>query len=399
MLGWPARLTQRIHGTPVLPLADQALSSATNLLAVVVVARTGTPEQFGIFSIFLITYYVTVGFNRSVPHAIAMTLDWDDERARSGYFFLPPLVIGAVATVVLVPVLVRIDPSFLTLSVLLLPVLLQDAVRMHAFAVQKPHVALLSDAVWLVVQVVGFLFVSTAASTASVWAIGGLCGLLVARPWLIRVRLRRRPIRASVVSAVLEYLALVGLGYATPLLAAPIITLLGVAALQGAGVIRGPIILLVQGLIVHRMSGPPIGPKTCFREAFRLSATTLGTTVVCIPPLVLLKDFYGPFLLGSTWPSVDPLLLPAILTMVVGSLSFGPATIVRKMGLFTLSAKVQLALAPVFLGFPLAGAFVAGPKGFLYATSLAYAVFGVTWWNVLAKVARNGSSADDVALI
>lgn len=398
MPGRSQRLAERARRTPALHLADQALSSATNLLAVVVVARNGTPEQFGIFSIFLITYYVTVGFNRSVPHAIAMTLEWDDdERARNSYFFLPPLVLGAIATVVLVPVLAGLDRSFLALAFLLVPMLLQDAVRMHAFALQKPHVAILSDAGWFVVQGLGFLFVSTAAGAATVWAVGGLCGLLVARPWLLRVRRARRAIGASVVSAVLEYLALVGLGYATPLLAAPIITVLGVGALQGAGVIRGPIILLVQGLIVHRMSGPPVGPGTSLREAYRLSATTLGVTAVCIPPLILLQDVYGPFLLGSTWPSVDPLIVPAILTMVAGSLSFGPATIVRKMALFRLSAKVQLALTPVFLGFPLAGAFAAGPEGFLYATALAYAVFGVTWWTVLASVARTGSP--DVASI
>jgi hypothetical protein len=391
-------LAQRIRHTPAIHLADQALSSGTNMLAVVVVARNGTPEQFGVFSIFLITYYFTVGFNRFVPHAIAMSLHWDDERARSSYFFLPPLVVGAVATVVLVPIFASIDRSFLLLPILLLPMLLQDAVRMHAFAIQKPQLALLSDGVWMVALVVGFLFVSTAASAASVWAIGGLCGLLISRPWSIRMRLHRRPIGASLGSAALEYITLMGLAYATPLLAAPIITVLGVAALQGAGLIRGPITLLVQGLMLHRMSGPPIGPGTCIRAALQLSATTLGVTLMCIPPLILLKDVYGPYLLGATWPSVEPLVLPALLTLVVGSVSFGPATIVRKMGRFNLSAKVQVALAPLLVGFPLAGAGVAGPKGFLYATALAYVVFGVTWWSVLKRVAGGPALPADVSV-
>jgi hypothetical protein len=251
----------------------------------------------------------------------------------------------------------------------------------------------------LVAEVVGFLLVSTAPSAASVWAIGGLCGLLVSRPWLIRMRLPRRRIGASLGSAALEYVTLTGLAYATPLLAVPIITLVGVAALQGAGVIRGPITLLVQGLIVHRMSGPPIGPGACIRAALQLSATTLGVTLICIPPLILLKDVYGPILLGSTWPSVDPLVLPALLTLVVGSVSFGPATVVRKMGRFTLSAKVQLALAPFLVGFPLAGAAIAGPKGFLYATALAYVVYGITWWSVLTRVAGGPTTRADVAAV
>jgi hypothetical protein len=269
---------------------------------------------------------------------------------------------------------------------------------MHAFAIQKPQLALLSDGVWLVAQILGFLLVSTAPSAASAWAIGGLCGFLISRPWLIRIRLPRRPFGAGLGSATLEYVTLTGLAYTTPLMAAPIITVLGVAALQGAGVIRGPITLLVQGLIVHPMSGPPIGPGTCIKAALQLSATTLGMTLICIPPLILLKDLYGPYLLGSTWPSVDPLVMPALLTLVVGSVSFGPATVVRKMGRFTLSAKVQLALAPFLVGFPLAGAAIAGPKGFLYATAVAYVVFGATWWSVLKRVAGGPALPADVSV-
>jgi hypothetical protein len=213
------------------------------------------------------------------------------------------------------------------------------------------------------------------------------------------MRLCRRPIGASLGSAALEYATLMGLAYVSPLLATPIIGILGVAALQGAGVIRGPITLLVQGLIVHRMSGPPIGPRTCIRAALQLSSTTLGMTLMCIPPLILLKDAYGPYLLGATWPSVEPLVLPALLTLVVGSVSFGPATVVRKMGRFTLSAKVQVALAPFLVGFPLAGAAIAGPEGFLYATVMAYVVFGVTWWSVLMRVAGEPTVPADVAAV
>ena len=386
------RLAGRLGTTPALHLADQVLSSGTNFLATVVVARNGTPEQFGTFSIFLITYYVTAGFLRWVPHSIAMTLEWDDERARNGYFFLPSFVVGTLAIVVLVPTFGVVDRSFMLLPVLLLPMLLQDAVRMHAFAVHRPQVALVSDTVWMLAQASGFLLVSTAAGAATVWGIGGLCGALVSRSWL-RVRWQRRPIKASVVSSALEYVTLTGLAYVTPLLAGPIIAVRGVGALQGAGVIRGPITLLVQGLVVHRMAGPPVPPQTCIRDALRLSGTTLAATLACAPALILLKEFYGPRILGPTWPSVDPLVPPAILTLVVGSVSLGPATVVRKMGRFNLSAKVQTALAPFFIGLCLAGAAVAGPKGFLYGTTVAYALSATAWWAMLLRTARGSADS------
>jgi len=391
-------LVDRLRRTPVLHLADQVLSSGTNFLAVVFVARNGTPQQFGIFSIFLVVYYVATGFNRSVPHAIAMTLEWDDERSRSGYFFLPALVLGLVATLALVGTYSVVDPSWMFLPVFLLPLLVQDAVRMHAFATQQPEVALVSDTVWLIVAGLGFLVASTSTGAAAAWAVGGVCALLVSRPWQIRVRAQRRPIQAKVLSATLEYATLSGLGFLTPLLATPIITLVGVGALQGSNVIRGPIILLIQGLLVHRMSGPPITPGNGMREALHLSGTTLAVTLACIPPLYLLRNVYGPRLLGATWPEVKPLVVPALCCMVIGSTAFGPATVVRKMGRFSVSAKLQGALVPVFVGLPLLGAVAAGPEGFLYATATAYAAFATAWWIVLPRLTGKPVARADLAV-
>ena len=388
-------IAERMRATPALHVADQALSSSTNFLAVVVVARNATPNQFGMFSILLLTFAVATGFNRAVPHAIAMTMDWDDERARSGYFFLPPLAVGPTATGVLMVIFAIMDPRWAPLPLVFLPLLLQDAVRMHSFAVGKPHLALLSDGIWLVVEVCAFLLVSTAIGAVWAWGLGGLCALLVARPWRIRVRVQRRPVKNEVMSAAVEFATLSGLGYMTPILASPIVTIVGVAALQGANVIRGPFNLVVQALMTHRMSGPPINPSASLHEAVRLSATTLALTLVCIPPLFLLRDFYGPRLLGSTWPQVDPLVVPTCVTMVLGSVPLGPAVVARKMGFFAASAKLQGAVSPVLVGLPLLGAAVAGTRGFLYATAVGYAVWGLVWWIVLPKLAAGPAARLD----
>lgn len=393
------RLAERVRVGPVIHLADQVLSSGTNFLAVVVVARHATPKQFGIFSILLITFYLATGFNRSVPHAIAMTMEWDDERSRSGYFFLPPVAVGTAATLALAVTFALLDRSWVAPALLLLPMLLQDATRMHAFAIQKPHLALLSDAVWLAVGCAGFLLVSTAVEAATVWGLGGLCALLATQPWRIRIRVQRRPIRANALSAGLEFAITASFVYLTPLLASPIITVVGVGALQGANVIRGPIILIVQGLVVHRMAGPPITPSTCMRAALQLSSITLGVTFMLIPPLFLLRGIYGPQLLGPSWPQVEPLVFPALLTMVMASLGFGPTTVVRKMGCFTLSAKLQGLLAPMFVAFPLAGAAAAGTIGFLYATGGAFAAFSVVWWTCLYRVATKATARPNLAAV
>lgn len=391
------RMAERLRQGPVVHLADQVLSSGTNFLAVVVVARLATPKQFGTFSILLITFYLATGFNRSVPHAIALAMEWDDERSRSGYFFLPPIAVGTAATLALTVTFGVLDRSWVAPPLFLLPMLLQDATRMHAFAVQKPHIALLSDVIWLAVAAVGFLLVSTASEAATVWGLGALCGLLATRPWRIRIRLQRRPIRANALSAGLEFAITAAFIYLTPLLASPIITIVGVGALQGANVIRGPIILIVQGLIVHRMAGPAITPSTCMRAALQLSRTTLGFTLIFIPPLVLLRGTYGPRLLGQTWPQVEPLVFPALLMTVMASLGVGPTTVVRKMGRFALSAKLQGLLAPIFVGFPLAGAAAAGPSGFLYATAGAFAVFSVVWWTCLHRLSVEATARPTLA--
>jgi len=367
-------------------MVDQVLASGTNFLATVMVARRGTPEQFGIFSIFLIAYYLLAGFSRSVPHAIAMTIEWNEDSARNAFFFLPPCALGFGATLVLLPVFWALDNSFTLLPLFLLPLLVQDAVRMRAFAVQKPQVAIWSDIVWLAVIALGLPLASEAAGTAILWCVGGLCGGLVAKPWR-NVRWQRRPMKGAIVSATLEFVSLSGLNYVGPLLAVPLVSMKGAGALQGAGVLRGPVALLVQVLLFHRMTGPPIPREACLQQAFRLAMLAFAATLVCVPLLVLLKDTYGPRLLGATWPMTEPLITPTILTLLLGSIAFGPATVVRKMGLFNLSAKVQITLAPCFLGLALIGALVADSKGFLYGVALAYTLSSIVWWVLLPRVA------------
>jgi len=380
-------IADRMRGTPVLHLADQVLSSSTNFLAVAVVGRAATPKEFAVFSIFIVTFFVAAGFNRAVPHAIAMTMRWNDERSQSCYFYLPALLIGPATAALLMPTFAAIDPRWIPLPLLLTPLLFQDAVRMHAFALQRPHIAIMSDAVWFLVEAGGLLLFSGAIGAATVWGISGLCALLVTRPWRIRMRLQRRPVGASAVSATLEYATLTGLGYLTPILATPSITLLGVGALQGANVIRGPIFLLIQGLLVYWMSGPSIQPHICIGKALHLSGAILTVTLLCVPPLYFFRNFYGPRILGLTWPQVEPLILPGLLALILAGFSLGPGTVIRKMGHFRISAVVQGTVAPLFIAFPLVGASLAGTEGFLYATALAYLLSGATWWIVLPKLA------------
>jgi len=349
----------------------------------------GTPRQFGVFSVFLVSYYVIVGFNRAVPHAVAMTLEWEDERARNGYFFFPAWVLGGLGALVLVPIMAILEPSFALLPIFLLPLLLQDAVRMHSFALHKPGTAIASDTIWLAIELIGFALVSTPAAAALVWAGASMCGALVVRPWL-QMRWVRRPVTVSIVSSALEYLVLGGFGILAPLFAGFIISIRGVGALQGANVFRGPVTLLVQGLVAHTMAGPPISRDSCSREALSLSGIIAVATLVFVAPIVVLKDVYGPFLLGPTWPLVDPLIYPTVLSLGVCSTAFGPATVIRKMGLFRLSATVQIALTPCFVAFALLGAAQAGAEGFVNGTTVAYGISATVWWTVLAFVGRAG---------
>ena len=193
------RFLDRLRVSPALHITDQALSSGTNFLATIAVARNGTPEEFGVFSLILLIFFLTVGYNRAVPHAIAMTLDWDNERERNAYFFLPALVLGGTCALVFAPVFAILDPSFALVAALLLPLLLQDAVRMHGFAIQKPFLAIRSDLAWFAVQLVGLGFATSAGGAATVWAAGSVCGVLVTRSWL-HLSWKRRPIKESVVT-------------------------------------------------------------------------------------------------------------------------------------------------------------------------------------------------------
>jgi len=302
-------------------------------------------------------------------------------------YFYPAFGLGLAGGLGLVLLFGLVDHTFMVIGPLLLPLLVQDAVRMNAFASGRPSVAVLSDATWLITFLIGIAFVSTAAGIALVWALGGMCGAVVTRPWL-ETCWERRSIKRDVASSSLEYVASAGLGYLLPLLAIPLVAVEGVGAVEGAMVLQGPIFLLIQALIIHRMSGPAIAVSQCLREAVQLSATTLGVVLLSIPVLVGLQNWYGPIVLGPTWPSVQPLILPTVVTLLMCAIAFGPATVIRKMGQFKLSATVQISLCPFFVAFSLGGAAVIGPPGFLLGTACAWFLSAVVWWPILWRFAK-----------
>ena len=145
-------------------LADQILSSATNFVTSLVVARLLAPAAFGSFALATAAWITVVGLSRAVfvqPYVVEASrddegADWAQvTRHASGTV----LVCGAVGGVVLAVVGVVLGArtptgsAFLILSILTPFLLLQDFWRFAAFSRRAARTAAANDALWAVVQV------------------------------------------------------------------------------------------------------------------------------------------------------------------------------------------------------------------------------------------------------
>ena len=142
-------------------IADQAMSSLTNFLLSIFVARTLGAAQFGAFSLAYVTYGLAINASRGLsiePLLIRFsgTAPADlaaRHRARTGTALLVGLVLGACALGAGRIVGGTTGLAFVALGLTLPGLMLQDSWRYAFFARGRGHHAFINDTVWAVVLV------------------------------------------------------------------------------------------------------------------------------------------------------------------------------------------------------------------------------------------------------
>ncbi|MFE5520359.1 hypothetical protein ACFQ9Q_21945 [Streptomyces virginiae] len=382
----------------VASVLDQAASSATNILVLVLAARLSSASGFADFSMVYVTFSVLLGLNMAYVGQ-SLVLEKGERlgaecRSAVGFTAAGSAAVGVLLAAVGLALPGATGTAFLALGLVLPLVLLQDGLRYCFSALRAPERALAADALRLVCVVAALALQPEGASAGRLvlaWGLSALPALALGlwllrpyvrgaradlRPYLRRGHLGQRFVVEFAVGNGSSQLAVLGLGvFATPL---------AVGALRGATTLFGPLNVLFNSANAF---GPPVFGRLGGKRATVRATAALGLVLAAVgagwaTALYLLPDRLGRELLGDTWAGASA-LLPATgaqyAVMGLGTCALLTLRVLAPKA--TLSLQVVFSLLSVALllgGYAVWG--VAGAAWGLAAGSALKAL--AAWWRV-----------------
>lgn len=389
--------------------ADQGMSSLTNFLLSIYVARTLGAVVFGAFSLAYVTYAFTLNVSRGLstdPFVVRFSgtdpPTWRRAVARcTGTALIVGLVTGACAIVAGRLLGGTAGPVFLALGLTLPGLLLQDSWRFSFFAQGRGHHAFINDTVWAAVLIPSLAFLRISGHANVFWlvfawgasgtaaaVIGPLQARVVPSPagaweWLSRHRdLASRYLAEDSVTNGSIQLRTYGFDL--------ILGLAAVGYIQAASTLMGPfrIILLGIGLFlvpeavrVLRRSSRHL-PLFCLAVSSGLALMGLAWGVVL---LVALPRGLGQMMLGSIWRPTYPLVLPTTLWIMGTAALSGAFAGLHALAAAHRSLRAALFLSALGMASSLAGAKIAGSVGAMWGSAAASWVGVLVSWGQLRK--------------
>ncbi|MFB7263851.1 hypothetical protein ACFCXH_17090 [Streptomyces nojiriensis] len=391
----------------VASVLDQAASSATNILVLVLAARLSSASGFADFSMVYVTFSVLLGLNMAYVGQSLVLVKGErlggECRSALGFTAAASAVVGALLLVVGLALAGAAGTAFLALGLVLPLVLLQDGLRYCFSALRAPQRALAADALRLVCVVAALALQPEGASAGRLvlaWGLSALpalgAGLWLLRPYVRGVRGDLRPyLRRGHLGQrfVVEFavgngssqLAVLGLGvFATPL---------AVGALRGSTTLFGPLNVLFNSANAF---GPPVLGRLGGKRATVRATAALGLVLAAVgagwaTALYLLPDRLGRQLLGDTWAGASALLPATGAQYAVMGLGTCALLTLR-----VLAPKATLSLQVVFsllsVGLLLGGYAVWGVAGAAWGLAAGSALKALAaWWRVTRLPAAAGS--------
>ncbi|MFB7809811.1 hypothetical protein [Streptomyces virginiae] len=382
----------------VASVLDQAASSATNILVLVLAARLSSASGFADFSMVYVAFSVLLGLNMAYVGQ-SLVLEKGDGlgaacRSAAGFTSAASAAVGVLLAVVGLALPGATGRTFLALGLVLPLVLLQDGLRYCFSALRAPERALAADALRLVCVVAALALQPEGASAGRlvlVWGLSALPALAVGlwllrpyvrgsradlRPYLRRGHLGQRFVVEFAVGNGSSQLAVLGLGvFATPL---------AVGALRGATTLFGPLNVLFNSANAF---GPPVLGRLGGKRATVRATAALGVVLAAVgagwaTALYLLPDRLGRELLGDTWAAASALLPATGAQYAVMGLGTCALLTLR-----VLAPKATLSLQVVFsllsVGLLLGGYAVWGVAGAAWGLAAGSALKALAaWWRV-----------------
>ncbi|RSN35832.1 hypothetical protein DL990_06590 [Amycolatopsis sp. WAC 01416] len=383
-------------------LGDQAVSSITNFVVGLFVARSLGTFAFGMFSLAWVSYGVVLNLSRGLTTDPLMvrfsgvsTESWRAATAKAtGTALSAGVVAGAISVVAGLVVSGPIGGAFIALGVVIPTLLLQDAWRFTFFAAGHGKKAFVNDVVWGI-ALIPALFIAhqwfdTVVAFILAWGLSGAvaagygCLQSGVRPdprgtleWLKRHRdLGARYVVENVSNAGSTQLRMYGLG--------AIAGLASVGAVRGAELLLGPFFALLMGLSLVTVAESARvlqrAPHRLRRFCAVLGAGQAVAALIWGLALLLVPDDAGRFVLGDVWDPASELILPVTIGIAAAGFNTGAAAGLRALGAAKRSLRAQLINSAGYVGLGLIGAFLAGASGSAWGVALAITSGSAVWW-------------------
>jgi O-antigen/teichoic acid export membrane protein len=398
-------------------VADQAMSSVSNFVVNIYIARTLGATQYGAFALAYVTYGFALNASRGLgtdPLLVRFSGTappaWRRAVARcSGTAAVVGLVTGACALAAAAVLDGTTRLAFLALGLMLPGLLLQDSWRFSFFAHGRGSQAFLNDTVWTVVLIPALVvlrrtghanvfwcvFAWGAAATVAA-AVGPLQSRVLPRlsggwAWVWQHRdLGPRYCAEGTANSCQSQLRNYGIGF-----------ILGLAALgyvQAASTLMGPFMVIFFGMglvllpeaarILRRAPGHLTLFCACASAGLALLGLTWGVVL-----LVALPRGLGHLMLGSLWRPTYPLVLPSTIAIMGGCVQAGAGTGLHALGAARRSLRAMVLLAVLYVTCSLAGAVVGGAFGTVCGGAVASWIGGLIFWRQLRAALRERAKA------
>jgi O-antigen/teichoic acid export membrane protein len=384
---------------------DQLLSSFTNFVLGLLVARTVGPRELGVFSLAYATFALSLGAVRAVAgsvlvvrHTAVSPSEWrHGVRGSAGTALVAGVVVGTGCLLVGAVAGGPLRPVLSILGVFLPALLVQDVWRFAFFARAKGSGAFLNDLAWAVVMFVALAALretdrSSVAWFTFAWAgagcVAALLGVLQLRVlpsgpveafrWLRQNRdLAPRFLAEFGVTSAASTLFLFGVG-----------SLAGLAELgrlRAGQIAFGPLNVLFGGV---GLVATPEGVRWLRRSPERLARGMRWLSLaLASAPLVLgavllsLPRDVGEFLLGTNWEAARSLVLPLSIGTAGFGATFGAYTGLRALAAAKRSLRARSVDALTTLCFALAGAAAGGARGAAWGLAVGACLENlIAWW-------------------
>lgn len=389
-------------------IVDQAVSSVTNAVVSIYIARTLGAVQFGAFSLAYVTFSFALNASRGLATDPLMVRfsgvsasKWRRAvRGATGTAVVVGICAGICALAAALLLNGSTKAAFIALGLTLPGLLLQDSWRYAFFALGRGGHAVLNDALCAALMIPAlvllrhtghasvFSFVLAWGSAAGVAAlVGPIQAWVIPRPpeawsWITAHRdLGVRYVAEGTSSSLSGQLRSYGIG-----------ALLGLAAVGYVGAsttLMGPMTILLIGMslvaipeaaqIVRR--APHRLPLFCVLISAGLVTMAVGWGAFL---LIAMPRGLGHWLLNAIWRPTYPLVLPQVLAVSGQCVGAGAGIGLHGLGAARSSLRAAILSSIAYVVCSLTGAALWGAYGAIYGTAVATWLAALILWRQLA---------------